>query len=111
MELLINDTRNFRLPHGSGSPICVRCSFRFIMSFDSLSCAVREASERPLSPFTSGKAEVQSSAPTIDRGTPKWQSLATTPGPLSPIHIQTQMCGWQSDPVLILREKHGGVIR
>ena len=59
MELFINDTCIFKLPHGTCSHTCFLCSFRFIMSFDSLSCAVREASETSLSSLTNGKSEIQ----------------------------------------------------
>lgn len=64
-ELFINDTCIFKLPHGTCSHVCFLCSFRFIMSFDSLdsfNCAVREASETSLSSLTNGKTDSESSA-------------------------------------------------
>lgn len=59
MELFVHDTCIFRLPLGRSPHICFPSSFRFIISFDSLNCAVRAASETSLSSFTSGKTEIQ----------------------------------------------------
>lgn len=53
----------FKLPLGRRSHICFLSFLRFIISFASLSCAMRVASETSFSSFTSGKTESQRALP------------------------------------------------